>query len=109
GDDAGLAQHLQMMADGGLGKVERGGQVADAYLAALVGTDQRQQPQPDRVTECLEHLRQSCRRGIADRLTHQRYRALRGIGRWSGYPGELQCAPAWLYRHSPILTAIHSG
>ena len=39
------------MADGGLGQVERSGQVADAYLAALVRADQRHQPQPDRVTQ----------------------------------------------------------
>src|SRR5260370_1097412 len=60
GDDPGFPQHLQVVADGGLGEVERGGQVADAHLAALMGADQGEQPQPDRVAERLEHLREAC-------------------------------------------------
>jgi phytoene dehydrogenase-like protein len=72
GDDPGLAQHLQVVADGGLGQVERGSQVAHADLTALMGADEGQQPQADRVTKGLEHLRQPRRRGLTDRLADQR-------------------------------------
>ena len=57
---------------GGLGQVERRGQVADAGLAALMRADQGHQPQPDRISQGLEHLRQPGRRALADRLTDQR-------------------------------------
>ena len=61
-----------MVADGRLGEVERGGQVADADLAALVRADQGHQPQPHRVAERPEHLRQPGGRGLPDWLADQR-------------------------------------
>ncbi len=80
-------------------RLERFGQLADAHLAALMGPDQGYQPQPHRVAERLEHLRQPRGRGLADRLADQRYGARLGTG-----PGpvrdEIEGPPACLYRHS---------
>src|SRR5699024_8075970 len=53
-DESGLAQQLQMVRDRGLGQVEGGRQVAHAHLAAVLGGDHRQQPQPYRVGQGLE-------------------------------------------------------
>ena len=64
-----------MVADGRLGEVEGRGQVADADLAALVRADQGHQPDPDRVAEGLEYLRQAGGGGLADGLADQRDRA----------------------------------
>ena len=50
----GLVQHLEVVADRGLGEVEGRQQVAHAGLAALVGQHQRHQPQAHRVGERLE-------------------------------------------------------
>jgi len=61
-----------VVANRGLGQVERGGQVTDADLAALVRPDQRDQPEPDRIAERLEYLRQLCRAGLAQRLSGER-------------------------------------
>jgi hypothetical protein len=55
GQQARLVEHLEVVADGGLGEPERLGQVADAGLGALAGLDQAEQPQPGRVGERLEH------------------------------------------------------
>jgi hypothetical protein len=60
-DEPGLAQHFQVVADGGLGQVERAGEVAHADLTPGPGADQGHQPEPDRVAERLEHLRQPSR------------------------------------------------
>jgi len=68
---------------------------ADAHLAALVRADQGYQPEPDRISEGLEHLRQPGGRGLADRLADQRGAGLdhglrlgRGgqLQAWSGEP-----------------------
>ena len=48
-----LAQDPQVMADRRLAEVERGGQLADARLAALVRADQGHQPEPDRSPRAL--------------------------------------------------------
>ena len=56
--DPGLALDPQVMADGGLGQVERSGQVTDAHLAALMRADQRHQAQPDWIAQGLEQLGQ---------------------------------------------------
>ncbi len=61
-----------MVADGGLGELERGGEVADADLAALVRADQGHQPEPDRIAEGLEHLGPLCGHGLAQRFAGQR-------------------------------------
>jgi hypothetical protein len=54
GHQARLAQHLQVVADRGLGQREGTGQVAHTRLAALVRGDQRQQPQPHGIPQGLE-------------------------------------------------------
>ena len=46
-------QHLEVVADRGLGELEVRQQVADARLRTLVREDQRQQAQPDRVRDRL--------------------------------------------------------
>ena len=56
-EQAGLVQHLEVVADGRLGEVEGVVEVADAGLAVRVRGDQREQPQPDRVGERLEQRR----------------------------------------------------
>ena len=56
-EQPGLVQHLQVVADRGLGEVEGVVEVAHARLAVVVGGDQRQQPQPDRVGQRLEQRR----------------------------------------------------
>ena len=60
-EQAGLVQHLEVVADRRLGQVEGVVEVADARLAAVVGGDQREQPQPDRVGERLEQRRDRAR------------------------------------------------
>ena len=70
-DDPRFPQHLKVMADGRLGQLERRAQIADADLAALMGPDQGNQPQADRVPEGPEYLRQPGGSGLADRLTDQ--------------------------------------
>ena len=50
----GLVQDLQVMADRGLGQVERLVEVTDARLAAGMGGHRGHQPQPNRVGECLQ-------------------------------------------------------
>ena len=62
-------QHLEVMADGRLGQVERVGQVAHAGLAAGVGGHQGHQPQPDRIGEGLQQ-----RRDLLGLLQRQRLR-----------------------------------
>jgi hypothetical protein len=47
-----------VVADGRLGEVECRGQLADAYLAAVMRADQGYQPEPDRVAVGLEDLRE---------------------------------------------------
>src|ERR1700733_11874954 len=53
------------MDDRGLGQLERGIQVADAGLAALVRGDQGQQPQPHRVGQGLEQRGDLAEAGLA--------------------------------------------
>src|SRR5579859_2196054 len=53
-EQAGVVQHLEVMADRRLGQVERAGQVADAGLAPGVARDQRHQAQPHRVGKRLQ-------------------------------------------------------
>ena len=50
-------QHLEVMADRGLGQVEGVVQVANARFAARVGGHQRHQSQPHRVGERLKQWR----------------------------------------------------
>ena len=97
------------MADRRLGEVERGSQVADAGLAALVRADQGDEPDADRVAERLEHLRQARGGGGADRLADQRDRARFQAGSRLGCGKELQRGAASLHRHASILTVIYSG
>src|SRR5690348_2909504 len=97
------------MADRRLGQVERRGQVADADLAALGRADQGYPPDPDRVAERLEHLRQPRRGGLADGLADQRDRARLHAGSRLGRGEELQRGLASLHRHASILTVIYPG
>ena len=96
-DQARLVQHLHVMADRRLRQVERVIQVADARLPALVRGDQGQQPQPDRVGQCLEQ-----RRDLLGLLRAQ----WRG-GQRGATGGRLR----WAYhrqwnRHTSILTGV---
>ena len=74
-------QHLQVVADRGLGQVERSGQVTDARLAARMRGDQRHQPQPDRIGERLQQRRDLLGLRPGQRLDRQRRAARRRIGR----------------------------
>ena len=80
-DQAGLQQHLQVVADGRLAEAERLGQVADAGLAAGLGLDQAQQPQPRRVGDHLQRrgelLRVVCRRAAPAGAAGRRRRSSR--------------------------------
>src|SRR3954454_16144794 len=98
----GLAQHAEVVGDRGLLNVERAQQVAHADLAsALTLTlegDQRQQPQPHRITQGLEHPRQLRRGLLVQRLPDQRRAAL--TEHWESGP---------LFRHASILTALEAA
>src|ERR1022692_697376 len=95
------------MANRRLSQVERRGQLAHAHLAALMRPDQGNQPEPDRVAQGLEHLRQRGGRPFADRLPDQ------GSGAWlDDYPQlstghGLQSGMASVHRHTSILTVIY--
>ena len=79
GQQAGVDEHLQVVRHGGLGQAERFGEVADAGLAAVVGGDHRQQPQPGRVGDRLQRPGEICCAGGGQRLADQRGTA-RDIG-----------------------------
>jgi len=53
-EEPSVVQDFEVMADGGLGQIERGGEVANAGLAARAGSDQRHQPEPYGVGERFE-------------------------------------------------------
>ncbi|MPM88423.1 hypothetical protein SDC9_135527 [bioreactor metagenome] len=55
-EQAGVLQDLQVVGDGGLGDVGEFGEVADAGLAARVGGDGRQHPEPERVGQRLQRV-----------------------------------------------------
>ncbi len=57
-DEAGVEEHLEVVADGRLAEAERLGEVADAGLAVGLGLDQAQQPQPRGVGDRLQRLRE---------------------------------------------------
>ena len=97
------------MADRGLGEGERSGQLADAHLATLMCPDQGYQPEPHRVREGLEHLRQPGGGALADRLADQRRGACLDNDLELSCGGELQSGPPRLHRHVSILTAIYPG
>lgn len=65
-------QHLQVVADGGLGQVEGLVEVAYASLAAVVGGNQRHQPQSHRVGKRLEERRYLFGLRLAQGLPRQR-------------------------------------
>jgi hypothetical protein len=96
-------------ADRRLGEAQRRGQLAHAHLAALVRADQGHQPEPDRVRQGLEHLRQPGSRALADRLTDQRRGAGFGNGLQLGCGNELQRPLVSLHRHDFIWTVIYPG
>src|SRR5258708_13939989 len=98
-----------MVADRGLGEVEARSQLADADLAALMSPDQGDQPEPNRVGQGLEQLRQSRGRGLADRLAAQRYDAGVDNGLEPGCGGEVQGFPACLHGHGSILAPVYPG
>ena len=105
----GRAQDFQVVADGGLGQGERGGEVADAGLAALVRPDQGHQPQPDRVAERAEYLSEPCGCGIPDRFADQRDAAFLGVSWWAVAADDRQQGLASVYRHGSILTPVDAG
>ena len=78
-EQAGLVQHLEVVADRRLRQVERVLQVADAGLAVGVRGDQGQQPQPDRVGERLEQRRDPLGLVGVERLAGQRRAARDGL------------------------------
>ena len=92
-----LVQHLEVVADGRLREVERVVEVADARLAVRVRGDQRQQPEPDRVGECLEQRRDPLRLLGGEGLLGQRWAA---GDRLDG--GQLEQG----LRHASILTDV---
>jgi len=53
-DESCVAEHLEVMADGGLAQSERPGQVALTGLAAGLRLDQAQEPQARRVSDDLQ-------------------------------------------------------
>ena len=77
---AAFVQHLEVVADGRLGQVERAGQVAHAGLAAGVGGDQGHQPEPDRVGERLEQRRDLLGLLCGQRPLRQRRAARHQVG-----------------------------
>src|SRR6185312_10905369 len=97
-DQSGLAQHPQVMADRRLRDVERAGQVAHAGLAAGERGDQREQPQPHRIRQRLEHPGQRLRVIFGQRFAHHR-RAARGRLDYRQL----------LLRHESMLTVIESA
>ena len=76
-----------MVGDGRLGEAERFGELADTGFAVVMGSDQRYQPEPGRVGEGLEDVREVG--GLAGGEWFARYRraARRGSSRWLG-PGQ---------------------
>src|SRR4051794_8147664 len=76
------------------------GDVAHARLPALVRGDQREQPQPHRITERLEH-----RRGALGLLRGQR---TLGQRRAAGHRVWLQQGQRLRVRHTPMLTYVES-
>src|SRR5260370_42560829 len=98
-----------MVADRGLGEVEARGQLADADLAALMSPDQGDQPEPNRVGQGLEHLRQPRGRGLAHRLADQRDGAGLDNGLEPGCGDGVQGFPPRLPGHGAILTPVYPG
>ena len=94
---AGLVQHLEVVADRGLGQVEGVVEVADAGLAVRVRGHQGEQPQPHRVGERLEQRGRPLGALPAQRLLGQ------GRAAGDGLDGrELQQG----LRHTSILTDV---
>src|SRR5262249_58568752 len=58
GEEAGVGQHLQMVAHGWLREAERCDQVAHAGLAARLSRDETQQAETARISDRLERVRQ---------------------------------------------------
>ncbi len=66
------------MGDGGLGEADRLGQIAHARLPVGLRGDHRQQPDPGRITQRLEHPRQPLR--VLDREHTARHRGAASSG-----------------------------
>jgi hypothetical protein len=87
-----------VVGDRGRGEVERVGQVADADLAAGVGGDEREQPQPHRIAEGFEGRGEPLGLIGVERLGHQGHAAVVQIAA-SGDANRL-------LRHAPILADV---
>src|ERR1022692_933574 len=85
------------MADRGLRQVECIRQVADACLAARMRGHQRHQPQPYRISQCLQQWRNQLSLPAGQRLARQRRAARRRVSR-TQHPQRL--------RHTSILTEL---
>ncbi len=103
GEQPGLLELLQVVGDGRLGDADVG-DVADARLTALVRGDGREQPQPYRVPERLEHPR-----GPLGLLGGEGALAQRRAARHRGAGGlgfqKRQCRDI---RHTPMLTHVET-
>ena len=94
-DEAGLEQHLQMVAHGGLAQSQRLGQIAHAGLAVGLSLDEAEQAKAGRIGENLEGGRELLRLVGLDRRLQERRAGSRDRG---------ECL------HRSILTAIdHYG
>ena len=86
GDQTGLAQHLEVVADRRLALADRRGEVAGARLAGRGGGDDAEQPQAHRVGQRLERLGQALggrrRPGRRCRAARSRRRRAAGRGGW---------------------------
>ena len=72
GNEAGVDELLEVMRHRRLRKPDRFDEIANARLGAVMGGDERQQPNTGRVTESLERASDLLRRGRFDDAAGQR-------------------------------------
>jgi hypothetical protein len=108
-------QHLQMVGHRRLGQPQRFGEVTDARLPAVVGGDQRQQPQPGRVGDGLQRPGEIRCRFRVQRLTDQRgaarhvhQRQARG-GHDISMPGALTTVDMWFTMIETLICVYVKG